>query len=168
MRASRALLALLLITACAALASRVVIPRMRCNLEKAQVNATTKILDSGDAYARSIRSRRNVEICRRCLALYPNDYEFHMLLATNEYWLGEHARAEESYRRALALNERPEIYAYLAVTQLRTGKYDEARKNLVRASLFQMALIDLVSPPLQIEVHDEVMERHRRLGAKPR
>lgn len=167
MRVIRATLALLLVGSCVAAASRLVIPRLRCNLDKAQVNATTEITNgSADTYERTVRARRNAEVCRRCLALFPNDYEFHMLLGTNEYLLGEYARSEASFLRSLDLNERPETYAYLAVTQLERGKYTEARKNLVRASMFNMRFVDLVSYPLRDEVYDEVMQRHRSLGAK--
>jgi tetratricopeptide (TPR) repeat protein len=163
----RATAAVLIVAACALAATRLVIPRLRCNRDKAIVNSATMRLERGAAdYERTVQARQLAEMCRRCLERFPNDYEFHLLLASNEAFVGDLEGAEQSYRRSLALNERPEALAYLAVMQLGQGKTEEARKNLYRAALFNLAVVELVSDPLKSEVAQAVVARHKTLGSE--
>lgn len=161
----RALLAVAVVIAAAVSAWRLVIPRYRCNRDKAIVNATTILLESGPAdYERTVKARRLAETCRRCLERFFEDYEFHLLLASNQWLMGDFEGAERSYRNSLALNERPETYANLALMQIEMGKTAEARKNLYHASLFHLAACELVTDPLRTEVRQAVLARHERLG----
>src|SRR5829696_1410512 len=122
----RTLAALLVVVASGATAWQLVIPRLRCNRDKAIVNSWTGRLGRQGLDSRGMtKARELAQMCRRCLAIFPNDYEFELLLGANESYLGDHARAEETLRRSIALNQRPETYASLALTQLDEGKVDE-------------------------------------------
>jgi tetratricopeptide (TPR) repeat protein len=156
----------LVVVASAAAAWHLVLPRLRCNRDKAIVNSwTVRLFGQGVDSKATVKARELVEMCRRCLELFPNDYEFELLLGSNESFLGDYERAEQTYLRSLALNERPETYAYLALTQLDMGKVEEARKNLYTGALFNLSVIELVSDPLQTEIAKDVYDRHKRLGS---
>jgi tetratricopeptide (TPR) repeat protein len=163
----RTLAAVLVVVASAAAAWHLVIPRLRCNRDKAIVNTWTIRLNRQGVDSQSVmKARELAEMCRRCLELFPNDYEFELLLGSNESFVGDHERAEQTFLRSLALNERPETYAYLALTQLDEGKVDEARKNLYLGALFNLTVVELISDPLQSEIAQAVTERHKRLGSR--
>ncbi|HKR62493.1 MAG TPA: hypothetical protein VJZ00_02075 [Thermoanaerobaculia bacterium] len=166
MKALRAFVALLAIASAAAAAWKLVLPRYDCNHQKAIVNSWTVRLDrETDETVRIEKAREMIEICRRCLEQFPDDYELYLLLGSNETFLREYDDAEQSFRRSLALSERPETYAYLALAQLEEGKADEARKNLYRAALFNLSVVELVSEPMRSELAQAVTDRHRRLGS---
>jgi tetratricopeptide (TPR) repeat protein len=162
----RALTALLAIAASVSAAWLLVVPRLGCNRDKAVVNAATIRLDRGPADdARTAEAMQLATICRRCLEQFPNDYEFHLLLGSNQQFYGDFDGAEQSFRRSLALSERPETLAYLAVMQLERGRPEEARQNLYRAALFNLSFVELVSDPLRTEIAQAVTARHQRLGS---
>jgi tetratricopeptide (TPR) repeat protein len=162
----RTLVALLAVASSAASAWRLVLPRYGCNRDKGIVNSWTIRLSSGPAdYERTTKAQELAEMCRVCLEHFPNDYELHYLLAANEAFLGDDEGAERSYRRSIALNERPESLANLAVLQLVQGRTEEARGNLYHAALFNMAVVALVSEPLRSDVTNAVIDRHKRLGS---
>ena len=165
MKMLRAILAAGIVAASVLAATRMVLPRWTCNGEKGRVAADTQ-RDTAD---RAERARELAAVCRRCLAQFPNDYEFAMLLAANEHWLGRRDEAEASYRRALELNERPEAYAQLALLALERGDVEAARRNLMTASVFNLSYSELVGYPLGTEVQIAVQDREKRLrGARPR
>jgi tetratricopeptide (TPR) repeat protein len=162
----RACAALLVIGACAAAAWLLVVPRFGCNRDKAIVNEATVRLARGQADdARTAEALQLAAICRRCVERFPNDYELHLLLGSNEQFYGDFDGAEQSFRRSLALSERPETYAYLAVLLLERGRPDEARQILYRAALFNLSFVELVSDPLRTEIAQAVTARHKRLGS---
>jgi hypothetical protein len=163
----RVLLAALLAASCAAAAARAVIPRFRCDVEKTRIQAeTSQLNERGMRFDRVRHSREMIAVCQRCLELFPHDYHFEALLAANLHLLGLDTAAEESYKRAIALNERPELYARLAVVQLGQQKLAEARRNLVIGSMFSLTAAEYVEQPLQGEVSAEVTKRHDELRAK--
>jgi tetratricopeptide (TPR) repeat protein len=163
----RTIVALCVIAASGGVALRLVIPRFRCNTEKAIADAATILVQEElSGYERTSKAREIAQTCRRCLELFPEDYEFLNLLAANEEVLGDHERAEKSYQRSIALNARPETYAYLGMVQLERGRVDEARKNLIYGALFNLSVVELISEPLRSEVAKAVLDRHQRLNSK--
>jgi tetratricopeptide (TPR) repeat protein len=146
-------------------AVQVVVPAYTCNREKARVNGATLPADTGTNTGQELRRARELaESCRHCLDKIPNDPDFHTLLGMNEHLLGRYDEAETNYRRALALAERPETYAYLALLQLEAGRLEEARQNLYHACLFDITLVELVSSPMREEIYAAVIARHKQLG----
>jgi tetratricopeptide (TPR) repeat protein len=168
MRARRVAAALLLAGACAT-AAFVVLPQIFCNAAKARANAAvTGREDARRPFEKTRRTQRTVAECTRCLAAIPNEADMRMLLASSQHALGMEAEAERNYRHALALYERAETYADLALLQLDQGRFDEARQNLYHASLFNIGLTELVSSPMREEIYEAVMQRHEKLrGSRP-
>jgi tetratricopeptide (TPR) repeat protein len=170
MKAIKAIVALLLVGVSAFVAMRIVIPPLRCNIEKARVNAATVLPDRArNTYRQIRRARALAATCLRCLEVLPNDSEFRTLLASNQRMLGQYDEAERNYRRSLELNERAETYAFLALLQLDRGRLEEARQNLYHACLFDMSVVELVSSPTREEIYEAVMRRHMKLrgGSRP-
>jgi cytochrome c-type biogenesis protein CcmH/NrfG len=165
-RAIRFLLALLVTTAAIALIVRGILPRIECNREKGRINREVRrFARSGDEQVRLSQARNNVLVCRRCLATYPEDFQLHMLMAANLNILGNTEEALQSYARAVAIAERPEIYAQMAEIEIEHGNIEAARQLLVKTALFNVVYIDIVDEPLRSEIIAEVLARHARLRA---
>src|SRR5690349_772028 len=169
MKALRAVAALLLITVSALVARRIVLPPWRSNFDKARVNAATVLPDRPRTFGQVRRARQLETMCLRCLELIPNDVEFRTLLGSNQRMLGLYDDAERNYRQSIALTERAETYAFLALLQLDRGRLEEARQNLYHACLFDMNQVELVSSPMREEIYEAVIARHTKLrgGSRP-
>jgi tetratricopeptide (TPR) repeat protein len=169
MTALRWLLALLVVAASVAAIARLVVPRIACNREKGRIQADAIAFGNmGDDYERTVRARRNVEVCRRCLDRIPSDYEMWFLLAVNQRVLQQRDEALQSFRQALSLNERPETYAEIAVLELERGNVDLARELLVRATRFNLTFSEYVSPPFSHEIYAEAMAKQKELQQRRR
>jgi tetratricopeptide (TPR) repeat protein len=163
-KALRVLLALLVVVAVAAAIVVRIVPRVECNREKGRMNREVRRFgDIGDEYVRVTRARNNVRVCQRCLALYPEDYQLHMLLGANLRVLGNAEEALQSYQRALALTERPEIYAQIGELEVERGNVAAGHAALLRAGLFHVMWLESVEEPMRGELFREVMARHDRL-----
>ena len=163
-RIIRLMTALALATVTAAAIWRLVIPRYRCSRDKQTVVIALERLDArGTGYTATVEARLLTDLCRRCLERFPNDHEMHLLLGSAQLLMGDRSGAATSYRRSIALNERPETYAYLAVTQLQNGQSDAARENLYYAAAFNVSVVLLVADPLRSDVERAVFTRHENL-----
>jgi tetratricopeptide (TPR) repeat protein len=113
-----------------------------CNVAKGALavrtdaNAAEYAGDLSRAHARdtldSIRPLR-----RGC----PRDLDLLMLQATNEGLMGHFDEAIASYREALAVEMRPEIYLELAKTEYAAGRMNDAIADGSRAILFHPFMI---------------------------
>lgn len=166
MKALRALLALLLVAAVIAAIVTTMVPRIQCNLAKGRINREVRrIARSGDEYERRTLARRNVEVCRRFLAIFPEDHQLHMLLGANLRILGSLDEAVRSFQRALALTERPEIYAQIGELEIERGNIEAGRAAVTKAATFHMVYLGTVDEPLRSEINNAVMARYDRLRA---
>ncbi len=163
MRALRTLLALLVILASLALIVRGVIPRIECNREKGPMNRQVRRFARSGDEQRMEQARNNIAICRRCLALYPEDFQFHLLMGANLRILGNYDEALQSFERALVIAERPEVYAQMAEIEIERGRPDTARQYLRNAAMFDLRYAAVVDQPLRGEIEAEVLARHERL-----
>jgi len=166
MKAIRFLLALMIAAAATAVVVRVAIPRLECNLAKGRINRDVRRLSrTGNEYERIALARANAATCRKCIALFPQDHHWYMLLGTNLRVLGDSEAALQSFRHALTLIERPEIYAQIAELEIERGNIEAGRTALMRASIFQIFYIDYVSEPMRSEIQNAVMARYDKLRA---
>jgi tetratricopeptide (TPR) repeat protein len=168
MRALRAFLALSVAVAAMALIVRGVVPRIECNREKGRMNREVRrFTRSGGEEMGAEQAHRNVVSCRRCLAIYPEDFQLQLLMGANQRILGNFEEALQSYERALATAERPEVYAQMAEIELERGRPDAARTLLRKAVLFDVRYAQVVDQPLRGEIEAEVLARQERLrGSK--
>jgi tetratricopeptide (TPR) repeat protein len=164
MKAFRALLALLLVAALMAVIAKAMVPRLQCNLAKGRMNREVRRFSgSGDEYERITQARANVEVCRHFLTIFPEDHQLHMLLAANLRILGNLDEAVESFQHALALTQRPEIYAQIGELEIERGNIEAARAALTKAATFHMFYVEAVDEPLRSEIYRAVMARYERL-----
>ena len=109
------------------------------------------------------QAHRNILSCRRCLTIYPEDFQLQLLEGANLRILGNFEEALHSCERALATAERPEIYGQMAEIELERGRPDAARTLLRKAAMFDIRYARLVDQPLRGEIEAEVLARHERL-----
>jgi tetratricopeptide (TPR) repeat protein len=165
MRALRSFLALLVLIATIALIVRGVLPRIACNREKGRINREVRRFARIGDETRRAQAGNNIAACRRCLNIYPEDFQLHLLMGANLHVLGSSVEALKSYDRARALAERPEIYAQMAEIQLELGNVDTARDLLRRAAMFDLRYAEVFDQPMRGEIEAEVLARHERLRA---
>jgi tetratricopeptide (TPR) repeat protein len=159
-------LALLVVIAAATLIARGILPRIECNREKGRINREVRrFARSGDEQTRLAQARSNIASCRRCIAIYPEDFQLHLLLGANLRVLDYPAEALESYKHALTIAERPEIYAQMAEIELERGNPDAARDLMRKAATFDILYTQLIDQPMRGEIEAEVLARQERLLA---
>ena len=83
-----------------------------------------------------------------------------MLMGANQELIGRVEDAERSYREALTIEQRPEIYMALALAQVQLGRVDDAVENYVTAARFgPQILYELPSDELTRRVQERLGQR---------
>jgi tetratricopeptide (TPR) repeat protein len=116
----------------------------RANLAIAAITQNTLVVDSVDAVAAAPAARANLTDLAniaRPERLNPNWY---LLYGANCEILGRNAEAADAYTRALAIDQRPEIYVHRGMLLLQQGRVDAAVHDLATAARFdEFVLYDL-------------------------
>jgi hypothetical protein len=108
----------------------------RCNQTAKRAHALTlRALDASPVDAPAF-ALANLATIKGSLEHCPSDVRLLMIAAANERILLRPERAVSAYQRALQVDERPEIYLELGLTQLSMGNRTEAVANLTRAGRF--------------------------------
>jgi len=167
MKPLRAVLALLLVAALAVMVTRVFVPRISCNLAKGRINRSVRgFARIGDDYRRTALARANLEECRRCLEYFPEDHQLYTLYGANLRFVGRLDEALEAFRKALALTERPEIYAQIGEIEIELGNVEAGRAAVMKAAMFHTLYAETVAEPMRSEINAVVRERYERLRKK--
>jgi len=116
-------------------------------------------------YERLLVARRALNELTPCLQRNACDYEMLFLMAVAAENSGRREQAVDFYRRALSYNERPEIYANIAVLQFDLRQPEEATRNMMRACIFDLNHSLRVAQPMQFEIQQAVAARQQRLLA---
>lgn len=166
MKLLRAALALLLLAASGMVISRVMAPRVRCNLAKGDINRKVRRFHRiADEYQRANMARRNLAQCDECLEIFPSDFQLHLLRGANLRILGRYDESVRAFEQALAATERAETYAQLAEVEIERGNVEAGRRALLRAATFDISHVEMVDDPLKTEIYTAVYERRERLLA---
>ena len=166
MKVIRVALAVLLFAVTVALIERVMVPRVRCNLAKGEINRIVRRFHRiSDEYLRYNLARKNLARCDECLETFPEDYHLHLLRAANLRILGRYDEAVRTFEHALTLTERPEIYAQMGEVEMERGNVEAARRALLRAATFNIMYVETVDDPLKTEIYTAVYDRIDRLTA---
>lgn len=146
---------LLVWTAAAFALYRLCVLPAQCNREEPQIQAVTLNLlgASSNPTQIAVFARQNLRRLQRCLDDCPTTNRF-MLAAANERLLGRYDEAIGRYRQAMELDQRPELYVNLGLTQIQSGRVDIGVRNLVIGCTFNPILLDDVSV-----YHDEVQQQ---------
>ena len=124
----------------------------RCNAEITRLTARTDAAGKpASDYERLLRVRRNLQDLEPLRETCPTEVRVPMLMGANHEIAGRPEDALRSYREALAIEQRPEIYVAIAVQQIQTGRVDEAIDNYVTAARFD--------PNLVPEIHSRELRR---------
>lgn len=110
----------------------------RCNITRRAVRPSTErayISSRGDMQGRIV-GRANLEALRKCAMSPCRTVSGLMLVAANRQIVDDYIGAAQTYRAALALDRRPEIYLNLGNALARAGDRRAAAENLRRAVLF--------------------------------
>lgn len=119
---------------------------------------TTLVTESAATYARVTRARRNIEDLRALAPRCPTEVRVLMMIGANEEVLGRYEDAALSYRRALRVEQRPEIHAALADALIQLGRTGEAVEHYTVAARFNPAILELAP---SVEVQRRTAERLR-------
>jgi len=122
-----------------------------CNRD-AKTNAamTLKALDASPVDASAL-AQRNLRIIDASLNRCGRDASELMLAAANYRLANQREQAIEAYRQALGVDQRPEIYLELGLTQLSVGNRREGVSNITRAARFAEQYMYEAGDPMVID-----------------
>jgi tetratricopeptide (TPR) repeat protein len=115
----------------------------RCNagITAAEV-ATSAAERTTSDYDRLVRARRNLELLAGLRESCPTEVRVPMLTGANLEFVGRPEDALASYKEALQIDHRPEIYVEVARMQLELGQVDEAVASYVTATRFSPLVLE--------------------------
>ncbi len=109
----------------------------RCNQQKKLAETMiVRLTNYGGTVTTPIEARRLVEMIDQCLLRRPEDVDLWVEKAALLRLVERHDEAIAAYQKALSMEKRPEIYAYLGITQAKAGQREEAIASLVTAARF--------------------------------
>ena len=129
-----------------------------CNrLEKAETLAMVRRADRAWTFRDATEARRANDRLRPCVARLQS-VNVQMVIAANYRYLNAPDRAAEVYRRALAIDRRPELYINLGAALAEAGRAEEAMPFLIAGGLFRNDLLQDVPAPTGVEARQKVYE----------
>jgi tetratricopeptide (TPR) repeat protein len=122
---------------CAGALFAFVVQPFRCNRAVAQLAARTSLaLGTASDYNAVLQARENLAALRRLEGPCRTDVQLYALEGNNEEILGRKDDAVQSYRRALSVDQRPELHFALGTLLVELGRMDEAVDHYVTSIRF--------------------------------
>lgn len=170
MRWLRLAAAVVVLAAAVAVVAAVQGRRYHCNLViKTVEGRMDRMTETSDESITWPRARQNIADLKRCSEVVLTDAKLYVMMGDNYNVLQQPARAEEAYRRALALDRRPEIFFKLGMAQLAQARTEEGVDNIRRAASFRIALVDEIPyNELRQVILNDVRAREQRIAARGR
>lgn len=134
-----------------------VIP-FRDNLVMRDVEQRMAIVENGesvDSYRATSLARLNLADLDRVARSHRLDPAWYLFYGANCEILDRWQDAANAYTRALAIDQRPEIYFNRGLVMLHLGQIDQAAADMVRAVRFNPFFIDQISGELRTRVAAE-------------
>ena len=129
----------------------------RCNAEVSAIEAATLAAEQvADTYGRTVRARRNLQRLAGLRESCGNEVRVPVLIGANQEILGRLPDAELMYRKALSIEQRPEIYTALARVQIQRGQIDAAVESYTTAARFHRPVLDEIRSE---ELQRRILER---------
>jgi len=133
---------------------------LACSREVAFYKAATVAAASAPSTPAGIaQARRNLAgllaLERRC----PPDVDLSMMAGANAMVLGRSELAVAAYRRALAVEGRPEVYLTLGLAQLAAQRKAEAIDSLTLAARFNPYILNRLPEPVATAVRAQLAAR---------
>ena len=131
------------------------------------VNKLTKRYEAATAAAlggnrgASMFVRSELPRVMRAMKQTPENADLHVLAGINLTQDGRYSEAIEIFTAALRYDQRPEIYFNLGTALMRLGREVEGLENLVKATKFNVSMIDRIKDP---ELRKRVISRLPRIN----
>ena len=139
---------------------------LSCNLSLNALRARTRAArETGSDYQIALAVRRNLADLQRIEQHCPTRAEVYALKADNEDMIGRKEAALLALRRALTVDQRPELYVYLGTQLVEMGRIDEAVEPYAVAVRFDEE--NILKIP-STEVAARAVQRARQIEAQQR
>lgn len=136
----------------------------RCNVEKRKAEGFLLGAEEiASDFDRQRAAAAGAERMERCVADLPGDWQTHFLAGGLHEVAGRRQLAEQRYKAALALEERPEIYIALSLLQLANGEAEEGLRNAEKATSFNLKFANSYEPDLRAALWAKALEHERRM-----
>lgn len=112
-----------------------------------------------NSYRLALLVRGNLTDLRRLEGPCRTNAYLYTLEAENEYLIGRKEASIDALRRALAVDQRPEIYAAIGATLFELGRVDEAVESYVIAARFNALILEQIEAE---QIRREVQKRLQR------
>ena len=134
---------------------------LACNWQLNELRARTELArDTSDSYRATLAARANLADLRRIEPKCCTSVHVYVLEAENEDILDRKEDALAALRRALTVDQRPELYFNIGTLLVELGRMDEAVEAYVTSARIRPA--DAIPSP---EAADRVQRRLRELAA---
>lgn len=124
----------------------------RGNLALRAVSERSALAEATDAANSAVVARQNLDDLDRVAAARRLDPAWYMLYAANCALLDRLPAAVDAYTRALAIDDRPELYINRGMLLLRLGRTDAAIKDLATAARFDPSVVEHLDGELRARV----------------
>ncbi|HJQ38103.1 MAG TPA: hypothetical protein VKB93_13280 [Thermoanaerobaculia bacterium] len=136
-----------------------VVPPVECNQALNNMRGRTRVAtETVNSYRQALLIRANLADLRRLEGPCRTNAYVYTLQAENEYALGRKEESIALLRRALAVDQRPEIYAAIGNTLFELGRVDEAVESYVIAARFNSLILEQIEAD---QIKREVVKRLR-------
>lgn len=131
-----------------------------CNVTSKRVMTLTERLSGKPDFVVRVGARDNLKLLEPCQKCFATNIAYLMVKAANEGALQDYVAAETTYRQALTVDRRPELYLNLGLTQLNLGQTAEGTQSLLTACRFSFSVITEIPEPEKSEMY-VVIRRER-------
>ncbi|HEU4888290.1 MAG TPA: hypothetical protein VFV49_10410 [Thermoanaerobaculia bacterium] len=151
----RVVLAIVVIAAAGFAVHRLCAIPFRDNLVMRDVEERMAIVENVDSFRAMSLARLNLADLDRVARSRRLDPAWYMFYGANCEILDRWQDAANAYTRALAIDQRPEIYFSRGLVRLHLGQIDQAAADMIRAVRFNPFFIDQLSGDLRARVAAE-------------
>jgi hypothetical protein len=130
----------------------------QCNVTAKRVQVLTERLSGKSDLDVRIDARENLDLLQPCQKCFAANVAYLMIKAANEGAIQRYAAAEATYRQALNVDRRPELYLNLGLTQLNLGHTAEGTQSLLTACRFSFAMIVDIPEPQKTEMYRVIFQ----------
>src|SRR5436190_9570366 len=112
------------------------------NVALRAISERSELAQTSDQQTAAVVARQNIDDLNRVAAARRLDPAWYMLYAANCSLIGRFPAAIDAYTRALAIDDRPELYVNRGMVLLRVDRTEEAVKDLARAARFDPTVVE--------------------------
>lgn len=142
----------------AALILKLGVQPLRCDIELRALEERTLQAMNDPGHLAAPLARETIERADAALAHCRKQLEFLMVKGANQRILNRREDAVETYKRAAALEKRPEIFFQLGATLFEAGRSLDAIEPFAQACRFQPSLLDQVPQSIRSDIESRIRQ----------